>query len=1809
MNQITDRKYQTIKSKLFLLIYLLLYLSSIDFAQIKSEKVVQTNNSIKISFHLTDKYLIKDGSSGASMVFPNALNEGKPGSPSLPSKIIYVAIPPKSKVSAYLSNQLYTTYSNMDVGINPAVESLNDSTLKYQNQNLKREYFITDQYPSSEYQVLGYTWIGDFYCAAIQINNATYNWKLKQVKLLLSANLNVNFSPVASYPTNTTTESVYDKALKKVIANYDYAKSFRSFRKLFSYPDTTGNWIDYSKQYVKLAVPADGIYRIGYQDLMNYGLNPANIDPSTIKIFCKGKELPLFVATSQAGTFSNGDYIEFWAQKNYGSPNYRQIVPAGTDYLNYMDRYTDTTFLWFTWGGQNGYRVNIDSSVSSQTTDTLNSYLNLQHFENDVRLWYYDSVVPRVQLPFWQENKVWTWNVLGTNSTISLSFQASNIIPNSPLKTYVRLISNAADIQTNAHKVGAGVNTNSIMDSVTFDFKQTANLFSTFSSNILNNGANTLNITDLPTSATFQQILLDWVDVEYYRNISAVNDSLYFKFPDSLSKKLKAIKITNITSPDSNLILYKVYPDTIKFENFFLNGALTKTLTFTDTVSGGDAYILVSKNYLMSPIFEEKKQFINLRANPKGADDIIISNKVLLKSATDYNNFIKSNYDVRTDLAFVDDIYDEFSFGYPKPEAIKNFLIYANENWTAPKPAYLTLIGDANYDYKNLWSPVPAVRKQNLVPSYGYPVSDVWYCVWDSNQADIPQMFIGRIPADNDQQVYFYLNKYKEYLAKPYDEWNKTFIFFSGGDPTIPGQIDLLKSENDYIFNSLAKPKPIGGEGFHFYKTITLQTNFGPYTQTQIQNAIDKGGLFISYIGHSGTQTWDNGITDVEALKNLYSDRFPLISDFGCSTGKFAEPDVSCFGELFINGSNDGQAITYLSNSSWGYVSTATAFPTFFYKQFLRDSITNVGEAHLLAKIQQFQQDGYSDVNRVFDYCNLLFGDPLVNLKLPTKPNLEISTADIQPSNNNPSDQDNLLPINIYYHNYGAVPNDSIIIAVKDSYNNNITYEQYFKVPIPLYLDSLTVNVPIKNLVGVHNLTVILDSANTIDEIYKNDNQASINFNVYSTSIRSLFNNQFYNSFNGTVSFLNPSYSADTASSSFLFQLDTTRNFTSPAQFEQRLGIFSSSIALPNLLPMKKYWWRTKIINSTTWSEANSFTNVKSNYKWYINNPVDSLSDFNYSNANYNVTDSSWELSSAKDELKISSAGSSDGELGSIQYNLNEMLPTTYYWGIATALIDTLTLKPYKVKYFLYPNPPAGDSLLSYLKSLPQGTVMAMAICDDGAQSVLGYTGGTPVRNEIKNWGSVYIDSVRYRESWCIIGKKGALPGTVPEVYKKQFTGIAIIDTSIIVKNDSGYVDFPVIKNASEWDSLYMNANIPAGSTLKLTPLGIKLNNSVDTLSTLSFANGYAPLNFINATTYQQLRVLANFTANQFKASPKIFSIAVKLKSLAELGTNYQVVSISNDSILVGSNENLQFYVYNVSDAPADSFNVMVEVVNADNSRNKIFESLVDSLNPNSRRLFNLNYSPTNIGAKNFYITIDPDNKILELYKDNNVFSIPFYVKSDTSTPSLKITFNGNDIMDGDYISNHPKIKIELTDPSNLPVTDTSAVSITLNGNPVSYANNSSSLSYQFNSANPKFVVNYTPTLTDGNYTLNVMGKNALGKSADSTGITRNFTVSSQFRILDVYNYPNPFKSGTYFTFKLPQLPDELDIFIYTVAGRLVKVIKEYSPELNYDFNKIYWDGRDEDGDLLANGVYFYKVVIKRAGSSDNVIQKLAIVR
>ena len=99
----------------------------------------------------------------------------------------------------------------------------------------------------------------------------------------------------------------------------------------------------------------------------------------------------------------------------------------------------------------------------------------------------------------------------------------------------------------------------------------------------------------------------------------------------------------------------------------------------------------------------------------------------------------------------------------------------------------------------------------------------------------------------------------------------------------------------------------------------------------------------------------------------------------------------------------------------------------------------------------------------------------------------------------------------------------------------------------------------------------------------------------------------------------------------------------------------------------------------------------------------------------------------------------------------------------------------------------------------------------------------------------------------------------------------------------------------------------------------------------------------------------------------------------------------------------------------------------------------------------------------------------------------------------------------------------------------------------------------------------------------------------------------TSLQIWDIHNYPNPMKRETTFTYQLSLDADEVSITIYTTSGRSVTVLKEASA--NEGYNEHLWDGRNDDGVLLANGVYFYKIRAVTGEQTAQLLGRLAVLR
>jgi flagellar hook assembly protein FlgD len=98
------------------------------------------------------------------------------------------------------------------------------------------------------------------------------------------------------------------------------------------------------------------------------------------------------------------------------------------------------------------------------------------------------------------------------------------------------------------------------------------------------------------------------------------------------------------------------------------------------------------------------------------------------------------------------------------------------------------------------------------------------------------------------------------------------------------------------------------------------------------------------------------------------------------------------------------------------------------------------------------------------------------------------------------------------------------------------------------------------------------------------------------------------------------------------------------------------------------------------------------------------------------------------------------------------------------------------------------------------------------------------------------------------------------------------------------------------------------------------------------------------------------------------------------------------------------------------------------------------------------------------------------------------------------------------------------------------------------------------------------------------------------------FEINNKPTVTNVLNYPNPFSTSTKFVFTLTgsEVPEVFTIQIMTITGKIVREIQRSelgNLHIGRNITDYAWDGKDEYGDRLANGVYLYKIVTKLNGS------------
>lgn len=215
--------------------------------------------------------------------------------------------------------------------------------------------------------------------------------------------------------------------------------------------------------------------------------------------------------------------------------------------------------------------------------------------------------------------------------------------------------------------------------------------------------------------------------------------------------------------------------------------------------------------------------------------------------------------------------------------------------------------------------------------------------------------------------------------------------------------------------------------------------------------------------------------------------------------------------------------------------------------------------------------------------------------------------------------------------------------------------------------------------------------------------------------------------------------------------------------------------------------------------------------------------------------------------------------------------------------------------------------------------------------------------------------------------------------------------------------------------------------------------------------------------------------------------------------------------------------------------------------------------------------------------------------------------------PQVRLYMNDSNFVYGGMTNENPQIFAIVTDSNGINNSGSSIghdITAILDNNTQNTIDLNQYYSPALNSYQRGTITYPLSSLSTGTHTLSLRVWNVYN---NTTQATTQFTVEPQakLQLQHVLNYPNPFTTHTQFYFELNEVCDQLDvqIQIFTVSGKLVKNIVTSVKTDSFRSQAIDWDGKDDYGDKIANGVYIYHVKVRTSeGTTTDTYQKLVIL-
>lgn len=366
--------------------------------------------------------------------------------------------------------------------------------------------------------------------------------------------------------------------------------------------------------------------------------------------------------------------------------------------------------------------------------------------------------------------------------------------------------------------------------------------------------------------------------------------------------------------------------------------------------------------------------------------------------------------------------------GRDDPEKIRNMIKYYYETENIK---WVLLAGDAQSDLVPIryvynpdvlrWAPGQSeVGSQTLKPTdfYYADLTGSWDTdgdwmsgYWGEAPKDnangndeiewIPEVYVGRLPAGNANQLEIMVNKTLKYEKNPeIGEWMHQMLLAGGvsneAEPEDPDGEDEARLTT-YIWQNYAQLEMNFTHLVNTYSYIPPEPN-DPLTETSFIDEFDKGYSTIIFAGHGSENTFEDVdyVYYTSAMASICSNTniSSLIYSSACTTSAYDETNNS-IGEILIKEKNAG-AIGYIGalRISWYFTDDENleelnrGNAKLFWKEFFQNKKFQPGRALYDSKLSYIESDYYKESygsldndferKQILTYC--LLGDPEVDI-------------------------------------------------------------------------------------------------------------------------------------------------------------------------------------------------------------------------------------------------------------------------------------------------------------------------------------------------------------------------------------------------------------------------------------------------------------------------------------------------------------------------------------------------------------------------------------------------------------------------------------------------------------------------------------------------------------------------------------------------------------------------------------------------------------------------------------------------------------